>query len=78
MWMILRSTEAKCFGVADDAIVEARADREQDVAVLHRHVRFVSAVHAEHAEKLRIAGGIGTEAHQRVGARKAEQIDERA
>ena len=41
--------------VADDAVVEAGADGEQDVAVLHRHVRFVGAVHAEHAEELRVA-----------------------
>ena len=54
--------------VADHAVVEARADREQHVAVLHRHVGFVGAVHAEHAEELRVGRRVGAQAHQRVGA----------
>ena len=57
--------------VADHAVVEARADREQHVAVLHRHVGFVGAVHAEHAEELRVGRRIGAQAHQRVGARES-------
>ena len=78
MWMILRSTDAKCFGIADHPVVEAGADGEQHVAVLHRHVRLVGAVHAQHAEELRVARRVAAEAHQRVRAREAEQVDERA
>ena len=52
MWMILRVDRGEVLRVADHAVVEARADGEQHVAVLHRHVRFVGAVHAEHAEEL--------------------------
>ena len=55
--------------VADHAVVEARADGQQHVAVLHRHVGLVGAVHAQHAEELRVAGRDGAQAHQRVGAR---------
>ena len=65
-------------GVADHAVIEARADCEQHVAVLHRHVGFVGAVHAEHAKELRVAGRHRTQAHQRVRAWVAEQVDELA
>ncbi len=64
--------------VADHAIVEARADREQHVAVLHRQVRFVGAVHARHADVLRVAGREAAEPHQRRRARRAEPLDELA
>ncbi len=62
--------------IADHAIVEARADRDQHVAVLHRHVRLDGAVHAEHAGELRVGPGKSAEAHQRVGAREAEEAHE--
>ena len=53
MWMILRVGAAggEVRGVADHAVVEARAHGEQHVAVLHRHVGFHGAVHAEHADE---------------------------
>jgi hypothetical protein len=35
---------------------------------VHRQIGFVGAVHAQHAEELRVAAGIGAQAHQRVGA----------
>jgi hypothetical protein len=44
-------------GVADHAVVEARAHGQQHVAVLHGVVGFVGAVHAQHAqERLSEAG----------------------
>ena len=63
-------------GAAGDTIVEARADAQHDVAVMHRHVGFVSAVHAEHAQPVRTGGRIGTEAHQRRGDREAGDLDQ--
>ena len=62
--------------VADHAVVETCTHREQYVAVLHRHVRFVGPVHAEHAGELRIGAGKGPKAHERIGAREAEQADQ--
>ena len=59
---------------AGDAVVEARADVDHHVAIVHRHVGFVGAVHAEHAEPLLVGGGIGAEAHQRRGDREAGQM----
>ena len=56
MWMILRGTWREMRRIADHAVVEARADRQQHVAVLHRHVGFVGAVHAQHAEELPVGG----------------------
>ena len=40
-------------GIAGDAVVEARADRDQEVAVLDRVVGVRGAVHAEHAQRQR-------------------------
>ena len=56
---------------AGDPVVEAGTDIDHDVAVVHRHVGFVGAVHAEHADELLVGGRIGTEAHQREGDRVA-------
>ena len=57
-------------------VVEARADRDHHVAAVHRQVGLVGAVHAEHAEELRVGGREGAEPHQRQGAREAGQPDE--
>ena len=59
-------------GIADHAVVEARADGQQHVAVLHRHVGFIRAVHTGHAHELAAAGGIAAQAHQRAGAGRAQ------
>jgi hypothetical protein len=62
-------------------VVEARADVEHDVAAMHGEVRLVGAVHAEHAEEVRVAGRIGAEAHQRVRAgiaRHAHELGQQA
>ena len=56
---------------AGDAVVEARADADHHVAIVHRQVGLVGAVHAEHAEPLRIGGGIGAEPHQGRGDRES-------
>ncbi|MGF6549829.1 hypothetical protein QFZ96_004900 [Paraburkholderia youngii] len=60
--------------IADHAVVETRADGDQHVAVLHRHVGFVRTVHAEHAEEFLVARAVAAQAHQRIGDRIAEQI----
>ncbi len=54
---------------AGDAVVEARADVDHHVAVVHRHVGFVRAVHAEHAEPVLARRRIGAKPHQRRGDR---------
>ena len=61
-----------------DAVVEARADADHHVAIVHRPVGLPGAVHAEHAEPLRIGGREGAEPHQRRGDRKAGELDELA
>ena len=58
------------------AVVEARAQADHQVAIVHRVVGFVGAVHAQHAEPVRPRGGIGAEPHQRGGDRKAGQLDQ--
>ena len=62
--------------LAGDAIVEARADIDQHVAVIHRQVGFVGAVHAQHAEELLVRRGKRAESHQGVGDGIAGHVDE--
>ena len=40
---------ANLAGIARNAIVETRAEREQTIAIVHRIVRKGGAVHAQHA-----------------------------
>ena len=61
---------------AGDAVVEAGADAHHHVAIVHGHVGFVGAVHAEHAEPVRAGRRIGAEAHQRRGDRQAGELDQ--
>ncbi len=57
-----------------DAVVEARADADHQIAIVHRVVGFERAVHAEHAEPLLVGGGIGAQTHQRRSDGKAGQL----
>ena len=63
---------------AGDAVVEARADCDDQVGAVHRHVRFIGAVHAEHAEPLVIVRRESTEPHQRRGDWRAGERDQLA
>ena len=56
----LRSERVKPSG---HPVVEPRADGDDEVRPVHRHVRFVGTVHSEHAEPVRMVGGEGAEAH---------------
>ena len=56
---------------AGDAVVEARADADHQIAIVHRIVGLERAVHAEHAEPLLVGGRIGAEAHQCRGDRES-------
>ena len=64
------------FNRPGDPIVEARADLQQHIAAVHRQVGLVGAVHAQHAEELRIARRIAPKTHQSVGHREAAHADE--
>ena len=77
MWIFLR---ARREGVEPPghAVVEARADADHHVAVVHGVVGLVGAVHAEHAEPLRVGRREGAEAHQRRGDRRAGEPDQLA
>ena len=72
----LARTRREVRRVADHTVVETRADGDQHVAVLHGHVGFVRAVHAEHAEEFLVARAVAAQTHQRVGDRIAEQVGE--
>ena len=63
---------------AGDPIVEARADGDHQIAIVHRPVGFPGAVHAKHAEPLLIGGREGAEPHQRRGDGKAGELHELA
>ena len=71
---LLRGREA--VEPAGDAVVEAGADADHHVAVVHGQVGLVGAVHAEHADELRVRGREGAEAHQRQRDRVAGGADQ--
>src|SRR5690606_24267859 len=61
-------------GVVGGAVIEARTYRHDQVGVVHGHVGFVGAVHAEHADELLVVVGEAAQAHQGVGHREAEAV----
>ena len=54
-WIFFEPGE-KASTPAGDAVVEARADADHHVAIVHGVVGLVGAVHAEHAEPLLVGG----------------------
>ena len=65
MWMILR-VRGEAREVAGHAVVEAGADGDQQVALLHGVVGVARAVHAEHVERLRVGRRERAQAQQRA------------
>ena len=63
---------------AGDAVVEARADADHHVAIVHGVVGLVGAMHAEHAEPLLVGRRVSAEPHQRRGDGKAGHAHELA
>ena len=63
---------------AGDAVIEARADADHHVAIVHGVVGLVGAMHAEHAEPLLVGGRISAEPHQRRGDGKPGHAHELA
>ena len=59
---------------AGDAVVEAHAERDQQVALGHAHVGGVAAVHAGHADEIGMVGGERAEAHQRAARRARRRV----
>ena len=74
----LRRSGAERIQPAGHPIVEPRADADHHVAPVHRHVRFVSAVHPQHAEPVRIGVGEGAKSHKRGGNGRVRQALELA
>ena len=46
-------------GVPDHPVIESGTHRQQHIAVLHGHIGLISAVHAQHAQELRVGRGDG-------------------
>ena len=68
----------KGVNAAGDAIVEARADANHQIAIMHRVVRLERTMHAEHAEPLLVGCGVGPQPHQRRGDREPGRANELA
>ena len=64
--------------LAGDAVVEAGAEGDQQVAALHRRDRRGVAVHAGHAERQRVVVGERAAGHQRRDDVDAGQLGELA
>ena len=61
-----------------DAIVEADAEGDQQIAAGERHVGGVAAVHAGHADEIGMVGREGAEAHEGLHHGRVGQLDELA
>ena len=64
--------------LAGDAVVEARADGEEEVAVLDGVVGVRRAVHAEHVQRELVGRVDRADAHERRHDRDAEALGEGA
>ena len=68
--------DAEFFKVAGDPVVEAGADGNDQIGLIHGHVRRVGAVHAQHAEPQVVAAGKAAQPHQGVGDRRGGEFAE--
>ena len=64
----------KVLGIANHAVVKTRAHGQQHIAVLHGIVSLHRAMHAQHAQKLRVTGRVSAQTHQGVGAGIAQHV----
>ncbi len=64
--------------LAGDAVVEARPDGDQQVALVDGVVGGHGAVHAEHAERERMPAREAAQAHERRGDRRLEELGQGA
>ena len=67
-----RCVGAEMGDLAGYPIIEPRADRDQRIGFVHRHVRLIGAMHAEHTDKLLVGARIRTQTHQGAGDRKSQ------
>ena len=63
--------------LACHSVVEAHADGDEQVALGDRHVRGVSAVHAEHSQAERVRRGEAAQAHERRRDGQSQAFGER-
>jgi hypothetical protein len=61
---------------AGGAVVEAGADREDEVGFVEELVGRFRAVHAEHAHEMRVVGGDRAERHQRADGGRLQAVGE--
>ncbi len=61
---------------AGDAIVEANAEGDDQVGIVHAHVGRVGSVHAGHRDEVAVVAGQGAEAHEGVDAGEVSEFDE--
>ena len=76
-WIFLRARRIR-LEIAGDAIVEAHAERDDQVGLLDGVIDPRLAVHAHHAERERVGRGEGAEPEQRRGDRHVGLLGERA
>src|SRR3546814_15519740 len=51
---------------ASDAIIESRAQAQDQIGAIHRHIGFIRAMHAQHSQPLRRGSRASAKAHQRA------------
>src|SRR3546814_9319395 len=58
---------------ASDAIIESRAQAQDQIGAIHRHIGFIRAMHAQHSQPLRRGSRESAKAHQRAGDWRSEE-----
>ena len=59
-----------------DAVVEPRADRDHEIAIMHGVIGLVGAMHAQHAQPVVAGGRIGAKPHEGRGDGEARHGDQ--
>jgi hypothetical protein len=57
----------KMSDLAGHPVIKARTHRDQHIAMMHRHIGLIGAVHTEHPDKLRIGARISPKPHEGIG-----------
>ena len=64
------------FRITNHTIIKTSTDRNQHITVLHRHIRFVCAVHTGHADEFVVSCSVTTQTHQGIGDGETQLINQ--
>ena len=57
-----------------NTIIESNPHSQDHIGVVHCHIGLIKTMHPQHTQKLLIATGVSSEAHQGIGDRVIESL----